>query len=319
MENKKKVIIIGAGPGGLTTAMILAKKGFEVEVYEKNNQIGGRNGAIKTKGYSFDIGPTFLMMKFILEEVFESAGTTLDNELKATQLDPMYTLFFNDMTLEITNDHEKMKQQLENYFPGAAKGYDKFLAKEKIRFKKMYPCLQAPYSSPISMVSKNLLKALPHLSLHKSMFSELKKYFKQKDIRISFTFQSKYLGMSPWDCPAAFMMIPYVEHTYGIFHIEGGLSAISEAMAKVAKQNGAKIFLNSPVKKLLLNKKKVQGILLENGSKKLADETVINADFGYAVSNLIPLDVLKKYSPTKLKKKNLLLYFYALFRLKKTI
>ena len=126
----------------------------------KNLLLAEGNASIREKGYTFDIGPTFLMMKFILEQVFEEAGTNIDKELKVSQLDPMYTLFFKDLSLEITSDHEKMKQQLKQYFPGADKGYDRFLKTEKNRFEKMYPCLQRDYSSFLNLFNFDLLRAL---------------------------------------------------------------------------------------------------------------------------------------------------------------
>jgi phytoene desaturase len=302
-KEKKKIIIIGAGPGGLTSAMILSKRGFDVHLYEKNGIVGGRNGCIINKGYKFDIGPTFLMMKFVLDEVFHEAGKDINNYLKFIKLDPMYRLIFSDKTIDVTDDHEKMREIIAKNFPGNEKGYDKLLEREKKRFEKMYVCLQKDYSKIKTMLHPDLLKALPYLSVTRSMYKELGRYFNNEDLKISFTFQSKYLGMSPWDCPAAFMIIPFIEHQFGIYHPIGGLSEISEAMAKVAKENGAKIYLNTPVKQLIVLNKSVKGIELENGKKAYADEVIINADFGYAASKLFPPNVLKKYSPKKLEKK----------------
>ncbi|MEM4755900.1 MAG: phytoene desaturase family protein [Candidatus Woesearchaeota archaeon] len=299
----KKIIIVGAGPGGLTASMILAYRGFNVEVYEKNSQVGGRNAAIVEQGYSFDIGPTFLMMKFILEEVFKEAGRNIEDYLTLIKLDPMYRLVFADKTIDMTDNHEQMKQTIGQHFPGQEKQFDRFLKKEKQRFEKMYPCLQKPYHTPWSMLSLNVLKALPYLSLTRSMFEELGRYFNDEQLKISFTFQSKYLGMSPWDCPAAFMIIPYIEHTYGIYHVQGGLSKISEAMANVAKEHGATISCNTKVKQLLIEGNRVVGVLLEDGTAKKADETIINADFAYAMENLVPDGILKKYSKQNLAKK----------------
>ena len=90
MTKKKKVIIIGAGPGGLSAGMILAHEGFDVQIYEKQNKVGGRNGHIQLGDYKFDIGPTFLMMLNVLEEVFEASGRKANDYLTITELDPLY-------------------------------------------------------------------------------------------------------------------------------------------------------------------------------------------------------------------------------------
>ena len=98
----RHIIIVGAGPGGLTVAMLLAARGFKVTVFEKDSHVGGRNAAIVRNGYKFDTGPTFLMMKFILDEVFEESGRHIDDYLKCVKLEPMYRLQFEDLRLEPT-------------------------------------------------------------------------------------------------------------------------------------------------------------------------------------------------------------------------
>ncbi len=298
-NSKHNITIVGAGPGGLTTAMLLANRGFKVTIFEKESHVGGRNAAIQGKGYKHDIGPTFLMMKFILDEVFEEAGRHIDNYLKFVKLEPMYRLQFEDLRLEPTTVREAMLQQLDEHFPGNRAGYDKFMAVEKERFHRMYPCLQKDYTSVGQYLSKDMLRALPKLSIGRSLISVLGDYFNNEKLKLSFTFQSKYLGMSAWDCPGAFGILPYVEHAFGVYHVVGGLSEISEAMAKVCRELGVDLRLSTPVKELVLEDRKVSGVKLATGETILADETVINADFGYAMKNLVPQGVLKKYSPEK--------------------
>jgi len=283
--------------------MLLASRGFKVTVLEKAPVVGGRNAAIHRNGYTFDTGPTFLMMKFILDEVFEEAGRNIDDYLKFLKLDPMYRLQFDDLRLEPSTDREAMMSQLEEHFPGNLEGFARFMVNEKRRFELMYPCLQTDYSSLRRYFSRDLLRALPHLSLGRSLLDVLSGYFNQEKLQLSFTFQAKYLGMSAWECPALFAILPYVEHAYGIYHVQGGLSEISVAMAKVAQECGAELRLNTPVKKLILHKRDVRGVELENGEQILADEVVINADFAHAMNHLVPKGALKKYTPAGIDKR----------------
>jgi phytoene desaturase len=298
-----RIAIVGAGPGGLTAAMILAHRGFDVTVLERESYVGGRNSEMRLGDYRFDLGPTFLMMKFILDEVFEEAGTKSEDHLEFTSLDPMYRLIFKGKTLDATADHRKMERQLRQLFPGNEAGYKRFLEKEKKRFRLMYPCLQKEYAKFRTFFHKDFLRALPSLSLGSSMFQRLGRYYDDELLKISFTFQSKYLGMSPWDCPAAFLIIPYIEHQFGVFHTTGGLSEIARAMAEVAERNGAKIRLGCPVKRLMLDGKDVTGVELESGEKIFADDTIVNADFGYAMSELVDQSALSRYSAKALEKK----------------
>jgi phytoene desaturase len=136
------------------------------------------------------------------------------------------------------------------------------------------------------------------------MYDVLSGYFSSKSLKISFTFQSKYLGMSPWSCPAAFMIIPYIEHAFGIYHVTGGLSRISESMAKVVKEEKGKIHLNKTVKELILDGKRVKGIKLSDGQKIFADKVIINSDFAYSMTNIVGKRILKRWNKEKLMKKN---------------
>ena len=299
----KHIVIIGAGPGGLTCGMILAKRGYRVTIFEKEPVVGGRNAAITLDRYIFDTGPTFLMMTFILREMFQLAGRDIDDYCKIIPLDPMYQLSFPDKNFFPTADREKMKEQVHTIFPGNEKGYDLFHKKEKVRYEKMYPCLKKPYSTFASLFSPDLLKALPHLSLTKSLFQVLGGYFNKEHLKISFTFQAKYLGMSPWECPGAFAIIPYIEHAFGIDHVEGGLSEISAAMATVFGEHGGELRLNSPVKKILVSNGSATGVLLDNGEQVNANAVVINADFGHAMATLFDRGIIRKYTPEKLLKK----------------
>jgi len=301
--NEKHIAIIGAGPGGLTSAMILAKRGFRVSVFEAQARVGGRNGAFKLGPYTFDIGPTFLMLKPILDEVFEEAGADCDEVIKMRELKPMYRLQFEDKYIEPINDVEKMKTEIARVFPGQEKAYATFFGREQKRFDALYPCLQKSYHSWKSFLSLNLIKAVPHLAFGKSLYDIMVKNFHEEQLALSFTFQAKYLGMSPWECPGMFAIIPYIEHAFGIYHPIGGLSRISDTMADTARANGAEIHLNSPVKQILVLDGAARGVELENGETVEADEVIINADFAYAASTLFAPGVLKKYSPAKLEKK----------------
>lgn len=300
---KKKILIVGAGPGGLTSAMILARRGFDVEVFEKAHVVGGRSAVLSFDGFDFDTGPTFLMMKFILDEMFEEAGESIDDHLETVELNPMYRLIFNDRSIDMTGDREAMKREIARLFPGSEADLDKFLTREGQRFEKVFPCLQKDYGSFKEFFNPIFLKAIPYIPIGSSIFDYLGNYFGEEKLRLCFTFQSKYLGMSPWECPGFFSILPYVEHRFGVFHVQGGLSRISEVMARVAEQNGARIRLNTSVEQVIVEKGSAKGVQLAGGERVMGDEVVLNADFAYAMSHLIAPGVLKKYTPQRLRQK----------------
>ncbi|MGA9586963.1 MAG: phytoene desaturase family protein [Terracidiphilus sp.] len=300
---KKSVAIVGAGPGGLATAMLLAQRGFRVQVFEKQDVVGGRNAEVRLDEYRFDLGPTFLMMKFLLDELFAEGGRRSSDYLQFTKLDPMYALKFPDKTMLARSHPEAMKAEIEKHFPGEGVNLDRFLKRESLRFKKLYPCLQKPYGSLASMISPTLLAAVPHIAAGRSLYSVLGDYFRSDELRLAFTFQSKYLGMSPWDCPGLFTMIPYTEHAHGVYHVTGGLSRISHALAEVSHEEDAEIHTSAPVTRVLVDGRRAIGIELASGEKVHCDDVIINADFGHAMATLFDEKSLGRYKPSKLRKR----------------
>ena len=294
--------MVGAGPGGLASALLLASRGFEVDVFEKRDRVGGRNSCLEIDGFKFDVGPTFLMMKFLLDDIFEEAGARSEDYMKFVRLDPLYKLVFGDRSFSPSAGPEGTREQIERLFPGRSGGLDRFLEGEKARFERIIPCLQRDYSSLGGMLSPTLMRALPYLGLGKSVFGVLKGYFGDDELALLFSFQSKYLGMSAWRCPGGFAMLSFIEHAYGVFHVLGGLSEISVALAKVAQERGARIHLSTAARRLVLDGRKVLGVELEGGERVECDDLVLNADFGHAMTALVPPGVLRRYSPARLER-----------------
>jgi phytoene desaturase len=300
----KKIVVIGAGPGGLTAAMLLASRGYQVQVFEKQSYIGGRTSGFNLGPYRFDLGPTFLNMPHILHEVFAEAERRVEDYLKLIEIDPMYQLRFDSLSFEPTRNKERMLDQIGRLFPGNEKGYLRFMEEEGKKLDALLPILQNKHDTLADFLSRRFLKALPKLTFHDNVYSRLARYFNDERLILSFTFQAKYLGMSPWECPSAFTILSYIEHAYGIYHPIGGVHQITRAMANIIKEYGGQVHTDMGVKKLIVVQGKVKGVLLENGEKVESDEVVINADFGHAVSTLFPEDIKMSYTPEKLAKKD---------------
>ena len=297
---QKHVVIVGAGPGGLASAMLLAHRGCKVTVFEKADVVGGRNAPITAQGFTFDTGPTFLMMSYILKEVFQETGRDIEDYLEFTALDPLYRLAFDDMEFRPSPNIEKTKQRIAELFPGNEDGIERFMASEGKRFEKLFPCLQKDYMSWRAYLDPIFLKAAPYLSLGKSIFQNLGRYYTPERLKLFFTFQAKYLGMSPWQCPAMFTILPYVEYATGILHVRGGLNQISQAMAKVVGEEGGTIHLDTSVRRIMVDGRRITGVEIDNGEKVEADAVFLNADFGHAMGNLFEPGVLRKYKQKRL-------------------
>jgi phytoene desaturase len=302
---KKKIAIIGAGPGGLSAGMILAHRGFDVTIFEKNKAVGGRNGELRLGEYSFDIGPTFLHQRFTLDEIFATVGKNSETELEFQKLDPMYRLSFPDKHINPSDNIEEYVKEIAEKFPGNEHGVEKFMKDHVRKFRAIYPCLQSPYLHWWDMMNMTLLKALPYVLSPKSVYQELGKYFDDDTLKLAFTFQAKYLGMSPWSCPALFTILPYIEYRYGMYHVKGGLNKISDAMARIFTEKGGTLKLNTTVQRLHEVDGRITSVELENGEMFDCDDCIVNADFAYSMSHLLDPETKngRKYRPEKMKKK----------------
>lgn len=299
----KKIAVVGAGPGGLAVAMLLAHKGYKVTVYEKQAYVGGRTSEIKLGDYKFDMGPTFLNMLYIAEEIFELTGRDIQDYVDLIDLNPMYQLIYHNKKINMTRDADEMIRQIDELFPGNEGSYERYMEQTQKKLEVLAPVLQAPMNKLTDLFNPKVMKAFKELEVGNSLVDTLSKFYNEEELQLAFTFQAKYLGMSPWESPGAFSILSYIEHAYGVYHIKGGINKLTEAMAKVVLESGGKILLNNGVKKLRTTGKKVTGLLLEDGQEIEADEVIINGDFAHAMTNLVEPGLLKKYTPEKLEKK----------------
>lgn len=298
-----RVAVIGAGPGGLAAAMLLSAAGCSVTVYEKQPYLGGRTSRLSLDDYHFDRGPTFFMMPELLEELFASAGRNLRDYVKLLPLDPLYRLQFGGVRFEPSPDVETTAERIESQFPGNGAGYLRFMQEQERQFQALSPLLKRPFTSVRDYAARDVLAALPHLHPFDSVYGRLKRYFSDERLRFAFTFQAKYLGMSPWECPGAFTMLSFLEHRFGLYHPVGGVNRLCEAMAEVVLEHGGEIRTSAGVSRVLIRNGVAAGVELENGEVDEADHVVINADFAAAMNALFRPGELKKYAPRKLARK----------------
>jgi phytoene desaturase len=152
------------------------------------------------------------------------------------------------------------------------------------------------------LISLRLLMVLPFLKPWKSLHAELAGYFQDPRLQLAFTFQSKYLGMSPFQCPSLFSILSFLEYEHGIFHPIGGCNALSTGMARVATELGVKIRLNEPVEEVLFEGRRAVGVRTTQGEQR-ADAVVMNADFGHAMTKLVPNKLRRRWTDATIAKK----------------
>jgi phytoene desaturase len=301
-----RVAIVGSGPGGLATALMLAQAGARVDLYERDAAVGGRTKTVTAPGgYKFDIGPTFFLYPRILSEIFAACGERLEDHVELKKLDPQYHLIFEGGgELLATPDVARLEAEVAKIAPADARNVRRFLADNRAKLAKFEPVLQQDFCKPHSVMSPAMIAALSHLRPLSSVDEDLRRYFADPRVRLSFSFQTKYLGMSPFQCPSLFTILSFLEYEHGVFHPMGGCGAVSEAMARLAERMGVTIHLNTPVDRVLYEGDQAVGVIA-GGDRHPADAVVINGDFGHAVRRLIPEAQRRRWPDAKIDKARL--------------
>ncbi len=303
MDKSKKVLIIGAGPGGLAAAILLAQSGAEVTILESRSVVGGRTSTLERDEFKFDIGPTFFLYPRVLREIFAAAGRDLDQEVPMRRLDPQYRLVFGSGgELLATPNVERMEQAIARLCPEDATRFRNFLSDNREKLERFVPFLESPFESWRDLAKLQMLKMLPLLRPWRSLDEDLQTYFKDERIRLGFSFQSKYLGMSPFTCPSLFSILSFLEYEHGVFHPEGGCGAVTRAMARVAEDLGVTILLNEPVEEMLFEGRRAVGVRTTRQSLP-ADSVVVNADFAQAMQHLVPNALRRKWTDRRIARK----------------
>ncbi|MFK7736087.1 MAG: phytoene desaturase family protein [Pirellulaceae bacterium] len=302
-KSKRKVVIVGAGPGGLASAMQLAHAGADVTVLEKQNWVGGRTATFTQDEFTFDIGPTFFLYPRVLKEIFASVGFDLFKEVPMKRLDPQYRISFAaGGQIDATPDIDRMEDEVAALSPEDRGAVTRYLNDNREKLKKFRPILESPFNGPHDLLRLSLLMAAPSVKPWRSLHDELGTYFKDPRLSIAFSFQSKYLGMSPMRCPSLFSILSFLEYEHGVFHPYGGCGAVSKRMAELAESLGVKIKLNTEVTGFSFQGKRPTSVHTDDGGYA-ADAVVINADFAQAMQRLVPDSIRNRWTDEKISKK----------------
>ena len=298
----KKIIVIGAGTAGLASAIRLQNQGYQVEIYEKNDQVGGKMYQIKEQGFVFDVGPTIVMMPDIYREVFLECGKNPEEYIPMEKVDPMLTLNFpNEEPLDMSSDLVSLTRVLEGISEEDMQGYLDYLASIYKRYQvaKRAFIMRSFRSFWDFYNPKSLIEGF-RLHTFNDAYSSISKFVKDDRLRKALAFQTLYIGVSPYNGPSLYTIIPMIELIYGIWFIKGGMYTLASGMAKLFEELGGTIHLNTPVKEIIFDHKKATGVRTDEEIIS-SDYVVCDADFPYAMNALIPNEKNRgKYTDKKI-------------------
>jgi len=314
MSKQSDVLVVGAGPGGLACSMLLAKAGVKVTILEKSDDVGGRTRVFEKDGYKFDNGPTFFHYPEIAEEIFAALGLNAREELGLIPLNPNYRLVFGaGGSLNATTDLENMEAQIRDLCGEKnARGFRKYIEDNRTKLALSKNCLNTPWRGPLDLISRRALRVSRVLRPWRSVSSDLASLFSDERMQLAMSFQTKYLGMSPFHAPSLFTILAYLEYEHGVFHTEGGLGMITQKMGQIARDLGVEIRLNEPVREFIFDGKKVIGARTDEGTYS-AEKFVMNVDFATGMKGLIPDKLRKRWSNKKLDEKSYSCSTYMLY------
>ena len=283
-----KVLIVGAGPGGLAAAINFAGMGLDVTVVEKEQIPGGRMRGISLGDYEVDTGPTILQLPQVLESVFLRAGKRLQDYVTLKQLEPNTRIHFWDGThLDTSADPAKMRESLEKLDPKHPKAFDRWLADAKSKYPIAYEKFICTHADSLAYYAPWRLMGALKFKPWQSLYSHLDSHFHDDRVTYALSYPSKYLGLHPTTCSSVFSVIPFLELQFGVWHVMGGFRSLAKGMARCAEDLGAKFVYGQGVAEVLVENGRTTGVRLASGETVLADTVVINADLPYAATKLI--------------------------------
>ncbi|WP_410810427.1 phytoene desaturase family protein [Micromonospora sp. 067-2] len=297
-----RVVVVGAGLGGLACALHLAGSGRQVTVLEREPVPGGRAGRLSADGYDFDTGPTVLTMPDLIAEALAAVGEELDDWLDLTPLDPAYRAYYPDgSTLDVLTDTTRMAAEISRVCgPREADGYLRFVdyARELWRLERA-DFIERNLDAPTDLLTGNLLKLLASGAFRR-LQTKINQFFRDPRTQRIFSFQAMYAGLAPHDALAIYTVIAYLDSVAGVYFPRGGIHAVSRAMAGAAEKHGVQIRYDTTVTRVETANGRATGVLTADGELVPADVVVLNPDLPVAYRDLLPTARQRRltYSPS---------------------
>ena len=299
---KKEIIIIGAGIGGLSAAIRLAKEGFSVRILEKNKNVGGKVNLVEANGYRFDTGASLLTMRHVLDDLFNFAERNIEDYLTILPLDPICRYVWSDGTrFDASSDLQKTETEIEKLEPKDAKNFRNFLADAKKKYEIAEKTFLAHSLNDLpKLLRPKYLKDLLAISSLKTLDKHNKSYFQSPKLQQLFNRFATYNGSSPYQTPATFALVPYVEFGLGAWYVKGGMYEIPKALEKLATELGVIIYTESNVEKIEIENGRAVGVRV-GGEVFGSDFVVANSDAVETYRNLIDKKARQSFSDKKIE------------------
>lgn len=299
-SHEKKAVIIGAGLGGIAAALSLAREGFAVDVFEKNERIGGKLNIREVEGYSFDLGPSILIMPQVFRSLFEDAGKNMDDYVAFEEIEPQWRSFFEDETvIDLHGDVRRQHREMAKFGPECVRGFydyleysrDLYLFSEDVYFNAGVDNLRE------MAALRGLWGSVRGADYPRSMAGGVRRRIGEPHWREMLEYFIKYVGSSATDAPAVLNLLLYSQLGFGLWYVTGGMYRLAEAFRRLLEDVGVRVHLNREVTGILTEGGRAAGITLAGGEQVQAGNVVCNMEVIPAYRDLLGEDAafLRRY------------------------
>jgi len=304
-QNKKNICIIGSGFAGLSAATHLVEKGNNVYILEKNSTNGGRARKFSSKGFTFDMGPSWYWMPNVIETYFKTFEKEIDNYFDLIRINPSYKIFFSsNKKINIPANYEKLKELFEKLEEGSSEKLDIFLSQAKYKYEMgINSLVHKPSKSITEFFNYDILKGIFKMDIFNSMHSHIRKYFQHEFLIKLLEFPILFLGATSKTSPALYSLINYADIKLGTWYPKGGFHKLVEAMVSLAKEKGVKIYNNEEVVEFNYKNNAISHVITTKKTYD-ADYVICGADYHHIDQNIL-IKKYRNYSPSYWVKKTM--------------
>jgi phytoene desaturase len=288
-HSRQRAVVVGAGFGGIASALRLTAKGYRVTVIDRLPMLGGRARVFEKEGFRHDAGPTVITAPFLIDELFELFGKRAADYFTLKPLTPWYRFYFDEdgSTFDYGGTLEETLAEMRRIEPKDGDGYIRMLAHSKKLFDAGFTKLAGqPFHNPLTMVRQ--IPRLVTLGSHRTVWGFVTKYFQSPKLRQALSIQPLLVGGSPFDTTSIYGLIHYLERKWGVFYAEGGTGAIVKALGKLMEEEGIDICLGTTVSSIVIENRRAAGVRLDNGELVPASVVVSGADPMHLFGSMVP-------------------------------
>ena len=295
-------VVIGAGLGGLASAMRLGAKGYRVTVLDRLDGPGGRGSAIWAEGHRFDLGPTIVTVPQVFRELWAACGRDFDADVDLRALDPFYEIRWPDGSrFAARQDTEAMRAEVARLSPGDVRGYERFLKDSEARYRIGFEDMgRRPMHRLADLVK--VLPAFARLRADRSVYAHAARRVKDERLRMALSFHPLFIGGDPFHVTSIYALVSHLEKAFGVHYAMGGVEAIARAMVKVILAQGGSVRQEGEVDEILLREGRARGVRLVSGEEIGADIVVSNADAGHTYDRLMRNVPKRRWTAPKLRR-----------------